>query len=147
MDGTTEDTEGERVFFGRAKFHLSRSLPVFWDSRLGTTDEHRWARIIGDLLAVVDGTTKDTNHTKEQHVCFFWEGEVPPEPQHSCVSGYMFFQPQMNTDGHGYVGGRWFGWNHGRHGRRARVLFFGRAKFHLSRGIPVFRDSRFFNHG
>jgi len=26
-------------------------------------------------------------------------------------------------------------------------IFRGRAKFHLSRSIPVFRDSRFFNHG
>ena len=28
-----------------------------------------------------------------------------------------------------------------------RVLFLGRARFHLSRSIRVFRDSRFFNHG
>ena len=26
-------------------------------------------------------------------------------------------------------------------------IFGGRAKFHLSRSVPVFRDSRFFNHG
>ena len=60
-------TDAARIFGGRAKFHLSRSIPVFRDSPLGTTDERRWAR--------------------KESACFvFWEGEVPPEPPHSCVS-------------------------------------------------------------
>jgi hypothetical protein len=43
-------TDAACIFGGRAKFHLSRSIPVFRDSPLGTTDERRWARIIGDLV-------------------------------------------------------------------------------------------------
>jgi hypothetical protein len=49
---------------------------------------HGWARIIGDPV-VWDGTTEDTEG--EQRVLFFGEGEVPPEPQHSCVLGFAFF--------------------------------------------------------
>jgi hypothetical protein len=130
------------LFLGRAKFHLSRSLPVFWDSRLGTTDEHRWARIIGDLLAVVWMEPRKTRITRNERVFVFGEGEVPSEPQHFCVSRFAFGEPRINTDRHGF-GGRGCGWDHGRRGRRARVLFFGRAKFHLSRSLPVFWDSRF----
>jgi hypothetical protein len=90
----TRITRNERVFvFGEGEVPSEPQHFCVWDSRFSTTDKHRWARIIGDLLAVVDGTTKDTEDT---------EGE--------------------------------------------RVLFGG-AKFHVSRRIPVFRDSRFFNHG
>jgi hypothetical protein len=80
-------------------------------------------------------------------IAFFGEGEVPPEPRHCCVLRFTL------------------GFNHGwawilRSGGldettedteytegEQRVCFLGRAKFHLSRRIPVFRDSRFFNHG
>jgi hypothetical protein len=42
-------TDAVRFFGVRAKFHLSRRLPVFPAPPLGTMDEHRWARIGGDV--------------------------------------------------------------------------------------------------
>ena len=38
----------------------------------------------------MDGTTEDTEDTEGDRA-FFGEGEVPPEPQRSCVSGVVFF--------------------------------------------------------
>jgi hypothetical protein len=58
-----------------------------WSRRCGvlTTDGHRWARIWGPGLWMEPRKTR-----KESSVFVFGEGEVPPEPQPTCVLGFAF---------------------------------------------------------
>ena len=83
-------TRNESAFLGRAKFHLSRGVPVFQDPRCCSprmgTDGHGWG-----WDSAVAWNTEHVEYTEGDGV--FWEGEVPSEPRCCWVLRYtlVFF--------------------------------------------------------